>query len=173
SDVVRYSVLKIIVIFSGAPLALALFIVILSPEEKVTTVFDNIENPPDIFKVLKDNGINSHTILSGIETGAPVLAKTNNSIIAAPYHRNIAGNQFLIEVMLEEDMLLARKEIIDKRVDYILIGNDPHLSLLEASGSDNSLVKRLHGDNVPDWLEVTYDGVKDGYRVFKVRGENE
>ncbi|MGR5334729.1 hypothetical protein ACPV5I_04835 [Vibrio gigantis] len=173
SEYVRYSLLKVLVIISGAPLALAFVILALSPEEEVTTKLDETDKLPVIFKVLKDNGINSHTILSGIETGAPVLAKTNNSIIAAPYHRNIVGNRFLIEVMLEEDMLLARNKIVDKKVDYILIGNDPHLTLLKDSGSEDSLVRRLHGDNIPAWLDVTYDGIEDGYRVFKVRSEHE
>ncbi|WP_123306134.1 hypothetical protein [Vibrio crassostreae] len=173
SEYVKYSLLKVLIIFSGTPLALAFVILVLSPAEEVTTKLDETDKLPVIFKVLKDNGINSHTILSGIETGAPVLAKTNNNIIAAPYHRNIVGNQFLIEVMLEEDMLLARNKIVDKKVDYILIGNDPHLTLLKDSGSEDSLVRRLHGDNIPAWLDVTYDGIEDGYRVFKVRSEHE
>ncbi|WP_061018695.1 hypothetical protein [Vibrio splendidus] len=173
SEYVRYPLLKALVILSGAPLTLAFVILVLSPAEEVTTKPDESDKLPVIFKVLKDNGINSHTILSGIETGAPVLAQTNNSIIAAPYHRNIVGNQFLIEVMLEEDMLLARNKIVDKKVDYILIGNDPHLTLLKDSGSEDSLVRILHGDNIPAWLDVTYDGIEDGYRVFKVRSEHE
>ena len=173
SEYVRLSILKIIIIFSGSPLSVAFFILVLSPTGEITTTFDDEYKSPNIFKVLKEKDINSHTILSGIETGAPVLAKTNNSIIAAPYHRNIVGNQFLIEVMLEEDMLLARKKIVDKKVDYILIGNDPHLTLLKDSGSEDSLVRRLHGDNIPAWLDVTYDGIEDGYRVFKVRSEHE
>ncbi|MGF1817189.1 hypothetical protein L4D02_20965, partial [Vibrio splendidus] len=60
-----------------------------------------------------------------------------------------------------------------KKVDYTLIGNDPHLSLLKNSGSEHSLVRRLYGDNIPAWLDVTYDGIEDGYRVFKVRSEHE
>ncbi|PMH06187.1 hypothetical protein [Vibrio splendidus] len=173
SEYVRSTILKIIIIFSGSPLSVAFFIIALSPTGEITTTFDDEYKSPSIFNVLKDNGINSHTILSGIETGAPVLAKTNNSIIAAPYHRNIVGNQFLIEVMLEENMFLARKKIVDKKVDYILIGNDPHLSLLKNSGSEDSLIRRLYGDNIPAWLDVTYDGIEDGYRVFKVRSEHE
>nr|WP_202602394.1 hypothetical protein [Vibrio toranzoniae] len=173
ADYIRSSIIKATVIFSGAPLAVAVVILTLSPTEGVTTTLDEEEELLNIYNVLKNNDINSQTILSGIETGAPVLAKTNNRIIAAPYHRNIVGNQFLIEVMLEEDMLLARNKIIDKKVDYILIGNDSHLSLLKESGSDDSLIRRLHGDNIPAWLDVTYDGIEDGYRVFKVRSEHE
>ena len=173
SEYVRFTMLKVSIIFSGSPLSVAFLIISLSPTGEITTTFDGEYKSPSIFNVLKDNGINSHTILSGIETGAPVLAKTNNSIIAAPYHRNIVGNQFLIEVMLEENMFLARQKIVDKKVDYILIGNDPHLSLLKNSGSEDSLVRRLYGDNIPAWLDVTYDGIEDGYRVFKVRSEHE
>ncbi|KAB0463753.1 hypothetical protein [Vibrio kanaloae] len=173
ADYIRSSIIKATVIFSGAPLAVAVVILTLSPTEGITTTLDEEEESLNIYSVLKNNDISSKTILSGIETGAPVLAKTNNRIIAAPYHRNIIGNQFLIEVMLEEDMLLARNKIIDKKVDYILIGNDSHLSLLKESGSDDSLIRRLHGDNIPAWLDVTYDGIEDGYRVFKVRSEHE
>ncbi len=173
SEFVRYSILKVIVIFSGAPLTVALVILALSPSEEVKTIFDDGMEAPDILKVLEGQGISSQTILSGIETGAPVLAKTNNKIIAAPYHRNITGNSFLIGVMLEEDPEIAKRKIIDKNIDIIVIGNDPHLSLLNQSASDGSFVKVLYGNDVPVWLDMIYDALPRGYRVFRVRGRDE
>ncbi|PTP74221.1 hypothetical protein [Vibrio splendidus] len=172
SEYVRSTMLKIIIVFSGSPLSVAFFIIALSPTGEITTTFDDEYKSPSIFNVLKDNGINSHIILSGIETGAPVLAKTNNSIIAAPYHRNIVGNQFLIEVMLEEDLVLAERKIIGKNVDVIVVGNDPHLLILKKSAGEGALINKLYSSDTPDWLEVIHDEIESGYRVFRVRGSS-
>ncbi|MFA1567389.1 hypothetical protein A152_0000005, partial [Vibrio tasmaniensis 1F-187] len=131
---------------------------------------NTIENDKKtLFRVLEEKGIESKVILTGIETGAPVLARTNNRIIAAPYHRNIVGNQFLIEVMLEGDMSLAKDEIQAKNIDYIVIGNDAHLMVLKKSASEEALINKLYSSNVPSWLETIYDDVPDGYRIFRVR----
>ncbi|MCF7486496.1 hypothetical protein [Vibrio sp. A2-1] len=172
SDYIRSSILKATVIFSGAPLAVAFVILALSPTEEITTTLDEEKESLNIYKVLKDNDINSQTILSGIETGAPVLAKTNNSIIAAPYHRNIVGNRFLIEVMLEEDLGLVERKIIDKSVDIIVVGNDPHLLILKGSAGDEAFINKLYSSDTPTWLEVVHDNIESGYRVFRVRGSS-
>ncbi len=169
ADYIRSSILKVIVIFSGAPLAVAFVILALSPTDEINTTFGDDEKSPNLFKVLKDNGIGSHTILSGIETGAPVLAKTNNSIIAAPYHRNITGNSFLIEVMLEEDLRLVERKIIDKSIDIIVVGNDPHLLILKNSAGEEAFIKKLYSTDTPAWLEIVHDDIESGYRVFRVR----
>lgn len=169
ADYIRSSIIKATVIISGAPLAVAFVILALSPTEEITTTLDKEEQSLNIYKVLKDNDINSHTILSGIETGAPVLAKTDNRIIAAPYHRNIVGNQFLIEVMLEEDLSLAERKIIEKSIDIIVIGNDPHLSILKDSASEEAFINKLYSSETPTWLDVVYDNIESGYRVFRVR----
>ncbi|WP_052878867.1 hypothetical protein [Vibrio coralliirubri] len=170
ADYIRSSIIKATVIISGAPLAVAFVILALSPTEEITTTLDEEEEPLSIYKVLKDNDINSQTILSGIETGAPVLAKTTNRIIAAPYHRNIVGNQFLIEVMLEEDLSLAEKKIIAKNIDIIVVGNDPHLLILKDSAGEEALINKLYSSDTPTWLEVVHDNIESGYRVFRVRG---
>lgn len=171
SEYIKFSILKAIVIFSGAPLAIAFSILVLSPPNDVKTHFNGSKSS-NLFDVLKDNDINSHTILSGMETGAPVLAKTNNSIIAAPYHRNIVGNQFLIEVMLEEDLVLAERKIIDKNVDVIVVGNDPHLLLLKNAAGEGAFINKLYSSDTPAWLEVIHDDIESGYRVFRVRGSS-
>ncbi|MBY7730634.1 hypothetical protein JHW46_09825 [Vibrio splendidus] len=171
SEYIKFSILKVIVIFSGTPLAIAFSILVLSPTDDVKTQ-SNGSKPPNLFDVLKDNGINSQTILSGMETGAPVLAKTNNSIIAAPYHRNIVGNQFLIEVMLEEDLVLAERKIIDKNVDVIVVGNDPHLLILKNSAREGAFIHKLYSSDTPAWLEVIHDDIESGYRVFRVRSSS-
>ncbi|MBB1462865.1 hypothetical protein H5300_05895 [Vibrio sp. SG41-7] len=172
ADYIRSSIIKATVIISGAPLAVAFVILALSPTEEITTALDQKEQSLKIHKVLQDNDINSHTILSGIETGAPVLAKTDNRIIAAPYHRNIVGNQFLIEVMLEEDLVLAERKIIGKNVDVIVVGNDPHLLILKKSAGEGALINKLYSSDTPDWLEVIHDEIESGYRVFRVRGSS-
>ncbi|CAH7018115.1 conserved membrane hypothetical protein [Vibrio chagasii] len=169
ADYIRSSIIKATVITSGAPLAVAFVILALSPTEEITTTLDQKEQSLKIHKVLRDNDINSHTILSGIETGAPVLAKTDNRIIAAPYHRNIVGNQFLIEVMLEEDLSLAERKIIEKSIDIIVIGNDPHLLILKDSASEEAFINKLYSSDTPTWLDVVYDNIENGYRVFRVR----
>ncbi|MBU2911420.1 hypothetical protein [Vibrio splendidus] len=171
SEYIKFSILKAIIIFSGAPLTIAFSILFLSPTDDVKTQF-NGSPAPNLFDVLEDNEIYSQTILSGMETGAPVLAKTNNSIIAAPYHRNIVGNQFLIEVMLEEDLVLAERKIIGKNVDVIVVGNDPHLLILKKSAGEGALINKLYSSDTPDWLEVIHDEIESGYRVFRVRGSS-
>ncbi|MEZ9601219.1 hypothetical protein AB4232_20665, partial [Vibrio sp. 10N.286.46.A8] len=154
-------------ILLGSPLVMAFLVIAVGNDDIERNAVEN--DKKTLFRVLEEKGIEAKVILTGIETGAPVLAHTNNRIIAAPYHRNIVGNQFLIEVMLEGDMSLAKDEIQAKNIDYIVIGNDAHLMVLKKSASEEALINKLYSSNVPSWLETIYDDVPDGYRIFRVR----
>lgn len=167
SEFVKYSIFKVLIILLGAPLVMAFLVIAVGNDDFERNTIEN--DKKTLFRVLEEKGIESKVILTGIETGAPVLARTNNRIIAAPYHRNIVGNQFLIEVMLEGDMSLAKDEIQAKNIDYIVIGNDAHLMVLKKSASEEALINKLYSSNVPSWLETIYDDVPDGYRIFRVR----
>jgi hypothetical protein len=72
--------------------------------------------------------------------------------------------------MLEDNLHLAEKKIIDKSIDIIVVGNDPHLLMLKKSASQEALINKLYSSDTPAWLDVVYDNIENGYRVFRVRG---
>ncbi|ANO32215.1 hypothetical protein A6E01_02870 [Vibrio breoganii] len=131
------------------------------------------ENASSVYSIFNEYEISKSKILSGIETGTTILAKTNNSIVAAPYHRNIYGNTLSINTFLESDDKEIINSLIENKIEYILINKDNQLEYLYYSSDEDSLIKRLKSGTPPEWLELINDKSTQSYKLFRFKGNYE
>jgi hypothetical protein len=106
-------------------------------------------------------------VVAPIDSGSHLLSDTPHSVIAAPYHRNSAGNRRVIE------MLLAVPEAAERSVrasgaDYVMLCPTMHaVEGLKARAPDG-LAAMLANGNYPAWLKPL--PLSDTpYRVFTLR----
>jgi hypothetical protein len=71
-------------------------------------------------------------ILAHINFGAHILAHTNHSTVAAPYHRNNEGNRISVEVF-QNSSKINPLHVIESGADYIVICQGTGSSKLEAA----------------------------------------
>jgi len=98
--------------------------------------------------------------------GSPILAHTPHRALAGPYHRNVAGNLAVLDVLIGADEE-ARAAV--SRAGAGLIAHCPGNpeSAVLAEWAPGSLVDRLNRGEVPDWL-IPLDG-NDSLRLFTIR----
>ncbi|GEA62423.1 hypothetical protein VCO01S_36160 [Vibrio comitans NBRC 102076] len=165
----KYELTKSIFLISGIPIIILIGLVIVNPiPSKNTSNF-----PPEVTKLgelLKEHDIYEEKILSGITTGAKILAKSDNSIIAAPYHRNINGNILAIATFQSTDDDFIKRTLKKNNINYIIINNDNQLEYIIKSSNEKSLINRLTYNSQPDWLELLNKNQSDGYRIFIFKG---
>jgi hypothetical protein len=107
-------------------------------------------------------------VVSFVDLGPAILAETPHSILAAPYHRNGAGNTAAFDLLLGDDAT-ARRVIEQRRIDYVAIcPGSPERINFERAAPDG-LVARLSRGEVPDYLEVVAGERAEPLRVFRVR----
>ena len=71
-------------------------------------------------------------ILAQIDFGAHILAHTNHSTVAAPYHRNNEGNRISVEIF-QNSSKINPLHVIESGADYIMICQGSRSSMLEAA----------------------------------------
>jgi hypothetical protein len=107
-------------------------------------------------------------VLSFIDLGPLILAQTPHSVLAAPYHRNGAGNTAAID-MLTGDDTVARRTLAQRRVDYVAICPGAPERIRYERVAPAGLGARLARGEVPDYLEALPDKPGAAMRVFRVR----
>lgn len=90
-------------------------------------------------------------VLSFIDLGPAILAETPHSIIAAPYHRNVAGNGAMLDVMLGSDAV-ARRVLTERAIDYVVICPSAAEQANYAREAPQGLAARLVKGETPDFL---------------------
>ncbi|GAD90770.1 hypothetical protein VHA01S_055_00270 [Vibrio halioticoli NBRC 102217] len=174
SEKVKNKLFSTLIISSGIPIFVLIYISILTPIIGNTTNNSDTQNNNDytnnIESVFNESNISNRKVLSGIESGTKILSKTNNSILAAPYHRNINGNNLAINTFLESDEDVIKDTLKNNNIDYILINNDNHLKVLARLTEDGALIKRLKSYDIPEYLELINAKNIDDYQLFKFKG---
>lgn len=164
---VKLEALKAIVLIAATPLVSVFLIGSLFPKPSKLTKQVNELTP--LIELLADYQVSDKLLLTGIETGTKVLALSDNKIVAAPYHRNIQGNSFMIESFLETDMDKVLHSLKEQNVGYILINRDKQLHFIEKGASDGALLLRLKSGNGPKWAELINNESEDDYQLFKIK----
>ncbi|MBV8851513.1 MAG: hypothetical protein JOZ16_18215, partial [Methylobacteriaceae bacterium] len=106
-------------------------------------------------------------VLAPIDSGSHLLSDTPHSVIAAPYHRNSAGNRRALEI------LLAPPEAAEQRMrasgaNYVMLCPSMNAVQELRARAPHGLAAMLADGAHPDWLEpVALDGTP--YRVFALR----
>ena len=106
-------------------------------------------------------------VLAPIRLGPRILAATDHSVFAAPYHRNNHGNRTALE-MLTVDSMKAEAMLRQLGVGYVAFClDDPDLPKLKRQGEGSNLLRSLAEGAVPAWLEpLETDGP---IRVWRIR----
>ena len=91
-------------------------------------------------------------VLAPIDAGAHLLAFTHHSVVAAPYHRNNAGNRLSIDTFLASPDE-ARRIAVSSGADYLVAC--PLMKRMEilAKRAPQGLAAELIAGRAPGWLE--------------------
>ena len=107
-------------------------------------------------------------VLGATDIGASLLLYTRHRAVAGPYHRNHAGNLFLIEAMLappEQARAMLREKGVTLVADCI---NAADANDFIAAAPDG-FQAALRSDEPPDWLEPVEATVGEPLVVYRVR----
>jgi len=107
-------------------------------------------------------------VMAPIDSGPAILAATEHSVFAGPYHRNNDGNLVMVHTMMDtpqaaRDMLLARQ------IDYILTCNGSVDQQDLVRLAPGGLAAQLGRGEAPDYLEPVQAVSKPGWTVWRVR----
>ena len=91
-------------------------------------------------------------VMAPIDLGPAILAATEHSVFAAPYHRNNVGNLAMLHVMLAAPAM-AQQLLSDRRVDYIVMCAGGSDQIEFAKLAPDGLAARLSRGEIPDFLE--------------------
>jgi hypothetical protein len=91
-------------------------------------------------------------VMAPIDLGPAILAATEHSVFAAPYHRNNDGNLAMLQVMLAAPRT-ASQILSDRRVDYIVLCAGGLEQIEFGKLAPDGLAARLGRGEVPDFLE--------------------
>ena len=92
------------------------------------------------------------TVMAPIDVGAYAIAATRHRLIAAPYHRNNAGNAAMYRFFLGEPTT-ARTIAARWRIDYVLVCPDDFTELDRTdAATPRSMLVQLRKGHAPDWL---------------------
>jgi len=107
-------------------------------------------------------------VLASVDLGPLILAQTPHSVLAAPYHRNSAGNGAAFD-MLTGDGATVRRALRERNVGYVVLcpGSPDHSRY--ARFAPDGLAARLGRGEVPDYLDVVPGAADAPLRIFRVR----
>ncbi len=90
-------------------------------------------------------------VLSTIDPGSAILAATEHSVLAAPYHRNAAGNRVAL-LAFDAPPADARALIQDARATYVALCRASNEVAESVAQHPDGLAAVLMGGHAPDWL---------------------
>ena len=106
---------------------------------------------PDALKPL--DGAPTGLVLAPIDEGSHLLAFTHHSVVAAPYHRNNAGNRLAIEAFLAKPDE-ARKIIAASGAEYLVACTLMKRMRIMAAHAPQGLASELLAGRAPEWLKL-------------------
>lgn len=119
--------------------------------------FDSAEAPADAHcSAQSDMAALMHEppglVLAPAEIGPRILVATPHSVLAAPYHRNNAGNRAALDAMIgsERD---AREIVTARGVDYVAICAGAAATRRLAADSPDNFARMLAEGKAPAWLQ--------------------
>ena len=106
-------------------------------------------------------------VLAPIDSGSHIISDTKHSVIAAPYHRNSAGNRKVLEALLASPQA-AEAKVRASGARYVMLCPQMHQVQALAERAPQKLVATLAFGRHPDWL-VPLPLADTPYRVFTLR----
>lgn len=129
---------------------------IVGQEMIVTENYDNRFNNDfvEVIEFLNKNNIKNKKILTPIDLGVAVIASSDNSIISAPYHRNIRGNTASLKFYLSDNNELAKMILAKYEIDYILVDRDFFSNIINEERKGSMINKLYNKKDIPGYLEL-------------------
>ncbi|MDA9436589.1 hypothetical protein [Bradyrhizobium sp. CCBAU 51627] len=113
-------------------------------------------------------GLPPGRIMAPIDSGPAILAATEHSVFAGPYHRNNDGNLVMVHTMIESPQA-ARNMLRARRVDYILTCNGSVDQADLVRLAPEGLAAQLGRGEAPDYLELVEAVSRPGWTIWRVR----
>lgn len=119
-------------------------------------------------------GDRPRTVLAHVDLGPLLLYRTPHSVVATPYHRNERGILDWLEVMTARDPDRARRVILQRDVDLVVMcGYDASLAD-RSSVEEPTFATRLRAGTVPDWLTLRSASSRaSGLAIYEVAAEQQ
>jgi hypothetical protein len=106
-------------------------------------------------------------IFAPVNSGSHLLVHTAHSVLAAPYHRNVAGNRRVMEAFLARPQA-AYKLVAESGATYFAFCPLLPQMRLFADREPQGLAAALLEGRIPDWLQrIDLSGSK--YQIFTIR----
>ena len=105
-------------------------------------------------------------VAAPIDAGSHMLALTPQSVLAAPYHRNNAGNRAMLDAMLASPAN-AREILESHHVTYVMTCPSLTETATLAARAPQGLAAALISGHVPDWLKLLPE--PGPYQVYVMR----
>ncbi len=107
-------------------------------------------------------------VVSFVDLGPAILAGTDHAVLAAPYHRNRAGNAAAFDVLVGDEKA-ARRALAEKRVDYVAVCPGAPERINYERAAPQGLAARLSRGEPPAFLERVPGNAADPLWVYRVR----
>lgn len=106
-------------------------------------------------------------LFAPFDLGPEILARTPDSVVMAPYHRNQAKMREIFDAFAGP-LGRARAIVRANRVDYLVAcTDDGRLGVYAAAGQGN-LADLLLAGRAPDWLEPVPDFEQGALKVYRI-----
>ena len=119
---------------------------------------------PAAYDILK--GLAPGLVLSTIDPGSAILAATSQSVLAAPYHRNVFGNRAAL-LAFPATPTAAEPIVRAARASYVVLCRSSNEVADIVARHPDSLAAALLDGRPPDWLRPVGDG-GEPILVFRV-----
>ena len=113
-------------------------------------------------------GLPKSLLMEPIDMGSDILADTDHSVLAAPYHRNNHGNGELVRAMLGKPDE-AKKIVEDSGAAYLVFCRALPEFRSYAVGSRDGLAAMLLDGRAPDWLAPVAVPSETSLQIYRVR----
>ena len=106
-------------------------------------------------------------IAAPIDLGPDILFRTPHAALAAPYHRNNAGNLDAMGILENADMEAVQALMRRRGVDWIVLCEPAEPYALPTDPSEHWLLRRLAAGEPPPWLVRMVLPTEDGLAVYR------
>jgi hypothetical protein len=125
---------------------------LVSPPTRVIAQQDSASTCRTVSSLAPLSSLPRGRIIAPIDLGPGILAATEHTVFAAPYHRNNDGNLTMITAMMAAPAE-ARRILRERRADYVVLCRGS-LELLDLTDmATDGLAARLSRGEVPDFLQ--------------------
>jgi hypothetical protein len=126
---------------------------------------ERCRSPAEIHKLAS---LPKSVLMAPIDMGSDILADTDHSVLAAPYHRNNHGNGEFVRAMIAKPDE-ARKIAEASGAAYLVFCPARAEFASYADGNPDGLAALMLADLVPDWLDPVAFDPDAPFRIYRIR----